>query len=430
MTASLIGFSALFVLCFLGLPLGWGMIAVGAIGLFTIRGWEAALFMTTQQILDFTMSYGLSVLPMFILMGALIHRAGLSEELFGAARAWFGHFRGGLAQSTVAASAAFGAVCGSSLATAATMAKVALPPMKRSGYDDGLACGVVAAGGTLGILIPPSVPMVIYGILTETDIAKLFIAGVLPGLVLSVAYMLAAWGQVALRPSLAQPAPALPWRARWASLQRIWGVVALFAVVLGGLYWGWFTPTEGAGIGAAGALVFLFLRAGRLTLGHLRDALVESGLTACSIMMVGAGALVFSNFLTIAGLPSAMLEWIRALDVPPLGVIAAICLIYLVLGCVFDSLGMMFLTVPIFYPIVKELGFDLIWFGIVVVLVVEIGLMTPPVGMNIFVLKSLAPSVPIWKMYRGALPFVVAAVGCLIVMVAFPEIALILTRFM
>lgn len=430
MTASLIGFSVLFVLCFLGLPLGWGMIAVGAIGLFTIRGWEAALFMTTQQILDFTMSYGLSVLPMFILMGALIHRAGLSEELFGAARAWFGHFRGGLAQSTVAASAAFGAVCGSSLATAATMAKVALPPMKRSGYDDGLACGVVAAGGTLGILIPPSVPMVIYGILTETDIAKLFIAGVLPGLVLSVAYMLAAWGQVALRPSLAQPAPALPWRARWASLQRIWGVVALFAVVLGGLYWGWFTPTEGAGIGAAGALVFLFLRAGRLTLGHLRDALVESGLTACSIMMVGAGALVFSNFLTIAGLPSAMLEWIRALDVPPLGVIAAICLIYLVLGCVFDSLGMMFLTVPIFYPIVKELGFDLIWFGIVVVLVVEIGLMTPPVGMNIFVLKSLAPSVPIWKMYRGALPFVAAAVCCLIAMLAFPEIALILTRFM
>lgn len=430
MTASLLGFLALFILCFLGLPLGWGMMAVGAIGLFTIRGWEAALFMTTQQILDFTMNYGLSVLPMFILMGALIHRAGLSEELFGAARAWFGHLRGGLAQATVAASAAFGAVCGSSLATAATMAKVALPPMKRNGYDDGLACGVVAAGGTLGILIPPSVPLVIYGILTETDIAKLFIAGILPGLLLSGAYMAAAWAQVALRPSLAQPAPALTWNQRWQSLAKIWGVVALFAVVLGGLYWGWFTPTEGAGIGAAGALLFLVIRSGRSGLRHLRDALIESGFTACSIMLVGAGALVFSNFLTIAGLPSAMLEWIRSLDVSPLGVIAAICLIYLILGCVFDSLGMMFLTVPIFYPIVSGLGFDLIWFGIVVVLVVEIGLMTPPVGMNVFMLKSLAPDVPIWKIFRGTIPFVIAAIVCLGIMLLFPEIALVMTRFM
>jgi tripartite ATP-independent transporter DctM subunit len=302
--------------------------------------------------------------------------------------------------------------------------------MKRNGYDDGLACGVVAAGGTLGILIPPSVPLVIYGILTETDIAKLFIAGILPGLLLSGAYMAAAWAQVALRPSLAQPAPALTWNQRWQSLAKIWGVVALFAVVLGGLYWGWFTPTEGAGIGAAGALLFLVIRSGRSGLRHLRDALIESGFTACSIMLVGAGALVFSNFLTIAGLPSAMLEWIRSLDVSPLGVIAAICLIYLILGCVFDSLGMMFLTVPIFYPIVSGLGFDLIWFGIVVVLVVEIGLMTPPVGMNVFMLKSLAPDVPIWKIFRGTIPFVIAAIVCLGIMLLFPEIALVMTRFM
>lgn len=430
MTASLIGFAVLFVLCFLGLPLGWGMIAVGAIGLFTIRGWDAALFMTTQQILDFTMNYGLSVLPMFILMGALIHRAGLSEELFGAARAWFGHLRGGLAQSTIAASAAFGAVCGSSLATAATMAKVALPPMKRNGYDDGLACGVVAAGGTLGILIPPSVPLVVYGILTETDIAKLFIAGIVPGLLLSATYMLAAWAQVALNPSLAKPAEAFSWGKRWRSLKRIWGVIALFVVVLGGLYWGWFTPTEGAGIGAAGALVFLFLRTGRTGLPQLRDALIESGFTACSIMLVGAGALVFSNFLTIAGLPNAMLDWIKMLDVPPIGVIIAICLIYFVLGCVFDSLGMMFLTVPIFYPIVSGLGFDLLWFGIIVVLVVEIGLMTPPVGMNVFMLKSVVPEVPIWRIFRGAMPFVLAAVVCLGLLLAFPQIALVLTDFM
>ncbi len=430
MTASLIAFAALFFLCFLGLPLAFGMIAVGAAGLAFLRGWDAALFMTTQQVLDFTMNYGLSVLPMFILMGALTHRAGLSGELFDAARAWVGHLRGGLAQATVAACAAFGAVCGSSLATAATMGKVALPPMKRNGYADGFACGSVAAGGTLGILIPPSVPLVIYGILTETDIAKLFIAGVLPGLLLTAFYMAAAWAMVAWQPGLAMRAEAMSWRERWGSLRRIWAVVLLFAVVLGGLYMGWFTATEGAGIGAAGALVFLLLRSGRGTSAQLRDALIESGFSACSIMLVGAGALVFSNFLTVAGLSAAMLAWVNSLDVSPMGVLIAICLIYLVLGSIFDSLGMMFLTIPVFYPIVKELGFDLVWFGIVVVLVVEIGLMTPPVGMNAFVLKSLAPKVPVWAIFRGVMPFAAAALACLALILAFPGIALIPTRFM
>ena len=430
MTASLVAFAVLFALCFLGLPLALGMIAVGAAGLAFLRGWDAALFMMTQQLLDFTMSYGLSVLPMFIQMGALIHRAGLSGELFEAARAWFGHLRGGLAQATVAACAAFGAVCGSSLATAATMAKVALPPMKRYGYADGFACGAVAAGGTLGILIPPSVPLVIYGILTETDIAKLFIAGIVPGLLLTALYMMAAWAVVAIRPEMAQAAGKSSWKERLASLGRIWAVAVLFAVVLGGLYVGWFTPTEGAGIGAAGALFFLFLRSGRGAFGQLRDALIESGFTSCSIMLVGAGALVFSNFLTIAGLPAAMVEWIASLQVSPIGVIIAICFIYLVLGCVFDSLGMMFLTIPVFYPIVKALGFDMVWFGIIVVIVVELGLMTPPVGINVFVLKSLAPEVPMWAIFRGVMPFVGAALVCLALVVAFPQIALVLTHYM
>lgn len=339
MTASLIGFAVLFALCFLGLPLGLGMIAVGTVGLAVTRSWDAGLFMMTQQVLDFTMNYGLSVLPMFILMGALLHRAGLSGELFDAARAWVGHLRGGLAQATVAACAAFGAVCGSSIATAATMAKVALPPMKRYGYADGLACGSVAAGGTLGILIPPSVPLVIYGILTESDIAKLFIAGILPGLLLTALYMAIAWGVVAANPALTQSAERSTWADRFGALRRVWAVVALFTVVLGGLYMGWFTPTEGAGIGAAGALFFLILRGGRGAFGQLRDALIESGFTACSIMLVGAGALVFSNFLTIAGLPAAMLDWINALEVSPIGVVIAICVLYLILGCVFDSLG-------------------------------------------------------------------------------------------
>jgi tripartite ATP-independent transporter DctM subunit len=222
----------------------------------------------------------------------------------------------------------------------------------------------------------------------------------------------------------------VPLAERLRSMRRIWGVVALFALVLGGLYFGWFTPTEGAGIGAAGALLFLGYNLRRRALNELRLALVESGYTACSILVVGAGAVVFSNFLTLAGLPNAMIQWIGALDVPPLGVIAAICLIYLVLGCVFDSLGMMFLTIPVFYPIVKALGFDLIWFGIIVVVVVEIGLMTPPVGINVFVLKSLAPDVPMWTIFRGAMPFVVAALVLLALLLVFPQIALVLTTFM
>lgn len=430
MTASIIAFAALFALCFLGLPLGFGMIAVGTVGLAVVRGWESGLFMLTQQVLDFTMSYGFSVLPMFILMGALIHRAGLSEDLFGSARAWFGHLRGGLAQATVAACAAFGAVCGSSLATAATMGKVALPAMKRAGYRDGFACGSIAAGGTLGILIPPSVPLVIYGILTQSDIAKLFIAGILPGLLLTGLYMGAAWSAVVANPALAHQAPRASWSEKIGSLRNIWGVALLFLVVLGGLYQGWFTPTEGAGIGAVGALLFLILRRGWGAMAQLREALIESGYTTCSVMVVGAGALVFGNFLTIAGLPSAMIGWINSLGVSPLGVIIAICFVYLILGCVFDSLGMMFLTIPVFYPIVQALGFDLIWFGIVVVVVVEIGLMTPPVGINVFVIKSLAPDTPLWAIFRGIAVFVVAAIVCLALLIAFPDIALVLPRYM
>lgn len=428
MTAALAGFASLFALCFAGVPLAVALLVVGAIGFALHRGADAATAVVAQQITDALSSHGFSVIPLFVLMGSFIHRAGLADDLFAAARSWLGHFRGGMAHATVGACGAFAAVCGSSIATAATMSRVALPQMKRYGYDDGFACGTVAAGGTLGILIPPSVPFVIYGILTETDITKLFMAGVLPGLLLVLLYMATAWVMVALRPSLGQRAEALPVRERLRSLSSTWAVLALFLLVLGGMYFGVFTPTEGAGVGAAGAFAFLAMR-GRARVAIIRDALVEAGRTTAALLLVVGAALVFNNFLTIAGLTSALVTWIQSLNVPPLGIVVAICLIYIVLGCVFDSLAAMFLTVPVFFPIIVGLQLDPIWFGVIVVMVVELGLITPPVGMNVFVVKALMPSVSTWRIFAGVAPFVAANLIALVLVVLFPAIALLLPGF-
>lgn len=430
MLLSALGFGVLFVLCFLGVPLAVGMLVVGLTGFAYVRGWEAAITMTAQQILDLAMSEGMSVIPLFVVMGAFIHRSGLSADLYLAARAWVGHLRGGLAQATLGASGAFAAVCGSSVASAATMAKVTLPEMKRHGYDDGFACATVAAGGTLGILIPPSVPMVIYGILTQSDISKLFIAGIVPGVVLMAMYMLTAWGVVVLDPRKGRPAEAMRLGERLRALRGTWAVFALFVVVLGGMYKGVFTPSEGGGIGAAGAFFFMVLRR-RANIGAVKEALVEAAHTSSAILIVGCGALVFNNFLTIAGLTNYLVDWIESLAVPPLGIIAAMCLIYIVLGCIFDSLAMIFLTIPVFFPIVAGLHLDPIWFGIIVVIVVELGLITPPVGINVFIVKSLAPSeVSTWRVFGAVLPFVVTNLLCLALIVLVPKLSLWLPGFM
>jgi tripartite ATP-independent transporter DctM subunit len=429
MTLSILGFLVLLVLCFLGVPLAISMLLVGAVGFAYVRGWDAAVAMTSQQILDMTMNYGMSVIPLFILMGAFVYRAGLSEELFAAARAWLGHLRGGLAQATIGACGAFSAVCGSSIATAATMAKVSLSPMQRYGYENGFACGTIAAGGTLGILIPPSVPLVIYGILTETDIAKLFIAGVLPGVLLMLMYMGTAWGTVLVDPQKGRRAEPLPVIERVRSLKNTWAVAVLFLGVLGGMYFGVFTPTEGAGIGATGAFIFMLWRRNS-SIRTFKLALVETAHTTAVLLLVGAGALVFNNFLTIAGLTRFLVDWIQALAIPPLGVVLMMCLIYIVLGCIFDSLAMIFLTIPVFFPIIVGLQLDPVWFGIVVAMVVELGLITPPVGINVFVVKALAPGVSTWRIFAGVAPFVLANVACLALIVAFPKISLWLPAFM
>lgn len=430
MVLSAIGFLILFAICFLGVPLGFSLILVGLGGFAYLReDWGPALAMSGQQILDLSTNYGLTVLPLFVLMGTFIHRAQLSEDLYDATNAWLGHRRGGLAMATIAACGGFAAVSGSSLATAATMAKVAMPSMRRFNYGDSLAAGSIAAGGTLGILIPPSVPMVIYGILTETDIGKLFIAGILPGILLIAAYLGAIAVVTRFNPEMGPRGDRTPWPNRWRAIYRVWAVLALFLLVLGGIYLGVFTPTEAAGIGATGALLFALARR-RMRWRDFVDSLVDAGITTGMIFTVAFGALIFSNFVNLAGLPDVMVEWINSLNVSPLGVVLAMCVIYLLLGCVFDSLAMLLLTVPIFAAIIEPLGVDLIWFGIVVIIVVEIGLITPPIGMNVFVVKTVLTDVSLWDIFRGVWPFVVASLVGLLLIIVFPDIALVLPALM
>jgi tripartite ATP-independent transporter DctM subunit len=423
MLISLLGFLALFVLAFAGVPLGIAMLAVGTAGFAWYRGVEPALAMSAQQTVDVAMSYGMSVIPLFVVMGAFIFKSGMADDLFGAAQRWLGHLRGGLAHAALGACAGFGAVCGSSLATAATMTRVAEPEMRKHGYDPSFSGATIAAGGTLGILIPPSVPMVIYGILTETDIAKLFAAGVVPGLLLMLLYMAAVWAVAVASPAKVGRRTHASWRERLTALRGTAPVLGLFLVVLGGLYIGVFTPTESAGIGAAGALAFMVMR-GRASRRAIGEALSESTLLSAGLLTVTIGASVFTNFLTISGLTAAAGAWVQSLDVSPLGVILAMCAVYFVLGCFFDSLAMIFLTIPVFFPIIAALHIDPVWFGIIVLIVVELGLLTPPLGMNVFIVKALIPEAGTWAIFREIGVFVIAALVCLALVIWLPQIAL------
>jgi tripartite ATP-independent transporter DctM subunit len=353
----------------------------------------------------------------------------MSDELYAAANAWLGHRRGGLAQATVVACAGFSSVCGSSVATAATMTKVAMKPMLSRGYAPSLATGSIAAGGTLGILIPPSVVLVIYGLMTQTDIGKLFMAGVLPGLLGALGYMAAVWLVCLIDPKLGPRGERLSYAERFRALRGVLPILGLFTLVIGGLYLGIFTATEAAGIGAFGAFVFALWRRA-LTPRMLLDVLIESGTTTSMIFIVVIGALVFGNYINLSGLPETLTTWVMHLDVPPLAVIFAIALVYLVLGAALESFSMILLTVPIFYPLVSALGMDLIWFGIIVVVVTEISLISPPVGMNVFVMRSLLPEVPTGVIFRGVMPFLAMDVVRLTVLILVPWISLVLPSMM
>ncbi|MGE4086307.1 MAG: TRAP transporter large permease [Vicinamibacterales bacterium] len=428
MIEALYGFAALFALIFLRVPIAVATLIVGGVGFAAKVGTAPALAMVAQITYDTGLTYGFSVLPLFILMGNFVNRAGFSDELYAASYAFLGHRRGGLAMATVVACGGLSSISGSSYATAATMVKVAMPPMRRFGYADSLAAGSIAAGGTLGILIPPSIVLVIYGIITETDIGALFVAGIVPGIIGMFGYAAAVAVTTRLRPELGPPGERQPWAARLRSLTGVWGVLVLFALVMGGIYGGVFTPTEAAGIGAAGA--FLFALARTRSLRGLFEVFVESGRTTAMIFFVIIGALVFANFINISGLPSQLSGWAQALDVPPIVVVLAIMAVYVVLGCVLESLSMILLTVPTFYPLVIGLGFDPVWFGIIVVVVTEISLITPPIGLNVFVVRSLLPDVATGTIFRGVMPFIAADVVRLLLFIFVPGIILFLPALM
>jgi tripartite ATP-independent transporter DctM subunit len=425
MTEGLVGLLAIMVIAFLRVPIAFAMGVVGIVGYAYMRDWNwtVAFAIAQTKVYETGRNYTLSVVPLFILMGNFVTRAGMSEELFRAAYTFIGHLRGGLAMATIWASAAFGGICGSSIATAATFAKVAYPSMKRFGYSDRLAAGVVAGGGTLGIMIPPSTIMVIYGVFTETNIGKLFAAGVVPGilgaLLLCGAVLVMTWRD----PRSGPPGERSTWPQRLGALQDVWGVAALFLFVMGGIYGGFFTATEGAGMGAFGAMLFALSRRA-LTVRTLYGALLESARTTAMLFMILIGALMFAEFVNITTMPADMKALVTGWNLSPVMVIMAISAIYVVLGTAMEELSMILLTMPVFFPVVVHLGFDPVWFGVIVVCVVEIGLISPPVGMNMFVLKSLLPQVSTGTIFSGVMPFFWADVLRLAILVAFPFLSL------
>ena len=431
MIEGLAGLAFMLALCLLRIPIALAMAIAGLVGYAYMRDWNwtVAFAMTQTKLYETGRNYTLSVVPLFILMGNFVTRAGMSQELFRAAYAFIGHLRGGLAMATIWASAAFGGICGSSIATAATFAKVAYPSMKRFEYSDRLAAGVIAGGGTPGIMIPPSTIMVIYGVFTETNIGKLFAAGIIPGLLGAVLLCGAVSYMTWRDPASGPPGERSGWHQRLTALRGVWAVAALFIFVMGGIYAGLFTATEGAAMGASGALVFALARRA-LTWRTLYAALLESARTTAMLFMILIGALMFSEFVNITTMPADLKDWVMRLQLSPTLVMAAICAIYVVLGTAMEELSMILLTIPVFFPVVVHLGFDPIWFGVVIVCVVEIGLISPPVGMNMFVLRTLLPHVSTATIFSGVMPFMVADIIRLAILIAVPWLSLWLPGMM
>lgn len=420
---ALLGFVAMFVLMALRVPIGVAMGGVGVLGFAAVAGWGPGLNLLANVPLSVLTDYNLSIIPMFILMGAFATYAGMSRELFNAGNAWLGHRTGGLALATIVACGGFAAINGSSVATAATMSQVALPEMRRSGYDPGLAAGVIAAGGTLGIMIPPSVIFVLYSFMTETDVKKLFFAGVVPGALGVLCYTLVVRYLGWRHPHVMPRGPIHSWRERLQSLEGLWAVIALFFFVLGGMYFGFFTVNEAAGAGAVGTLLIGVVR-GQLGRKEIKAALIDSLRVSSAIMMIVVGAFLFGYFLTITQFTQKAVTFLTSLPIGAYGVLAIIMCGYFILGAVMDELAMILLTVPIVFPVMMQLGFDPIWFGVIIVMAVTFGLVCPPVGMNVFVINSIARDIPLGKIYRGTYPFIAVDIFRLVLLCAFPGLSL------
>ncbi|MDA1329178.1 MAG: TRAP transporter large permease subunit [Proteobacteria bacterium] len=429
-------FAVLLLLIFLGIPIALAMLVIGLFGAWFIYGSIDPLLYQLNQLAYSTFStHSLSIIPLFLLMGQLATVGGMSKALFRAAEAFIGHRKGGVAMSAIGACAGFGAICGSSLATAATMGQVALPELRRAGYAGGLATAALAAGGTLGILIPPSIVLVIYAILAEQNIASMFAAAIVPGALAALGYMLVVSVVVRLNPTLAGNIERASSQARWQALRDIWPVAVIFVVVIGGIYTGVFTPTEGAAVGVLTTGVLAWRRGG-ITRESAKRMLQGTATGTAMVFFIVLGAAAFNTFLALSQMPQELAAWIGTLQVSPYVVLVAILVFYLLLGCVMDSLSMILLTIPILFPVVSVLDFGLspeqaaIWFGILVLIVVEVGLITPPVGMNLFIIQSMAPDVPMQATYRGVLPFVLSDLLRVALLVAVPGLTLWLPQLM
>lgn len=423
------GIAALFILIFLRIPVGFVMAAVGFLGFGYIVSFDAAMNILAKDLFSVFGSYSLTVIPLFVLMGQLAYHSGISKRLFNSAYKFIGHWPGGLAIATIGACAAFAAICGSTNATAATMGAATLPEMKRYNYKPELATGVVAAGGSLGILIPPSVIFIVYGILTEQSIGRLFMAGLLPGLILVLLFILAIVIWTRMRPELGPKGPKVPLREKLASLSGLIETLLLFLLIMGGLFWGFFTPTEAGAIGAFGTLL-LALAGRNLTMKGFIASLAETTRISCMILVIVAGATIFGHFLAVSRIPFDIARGVSEIQLPRYAVMLIIIMVYLIGGCVIDSLALIMLTIPIFYPVVLFLGYDPIWFGVIIVLVTQIGVITPPVGINVYVVSGVARDVPLDVIFKGVLPFLAALITGTLLLIPFPQIALFLPGLM
>ncbi len=428
-TTGIVGIVLLIIGLFSRMPVGFVMALLGLAGFSYVVNFEASLNLMARDVWDTFSGYGLTVIPLFVFMGQVAFQSGISRRLYHAAYVVLGHRRGGLAMATIGACAGFSAISGSTNATAATMATVTIPEMKRRKYDMALATGTVAAGGSLGILIPPSVIFIVYGILTEQSIGKLFAAGILPGILLCGLFFLTIYLRVRKHPELAPPGPKTTLKRKIKSFSGVLETLALFVMVMGGIFFGIFTPTEAAAVGAFLTLAIALARR-QLSWQGFVQALSDTTRISCMVMVIVTGAVIFGHFMAITRVPFELASWVGTLPLPPSAIMGLIILVYLFGGCFMDALAMIMLTVPIFYPVVQSLGFDPIWFGVIIVLVTEMGVITPPVGVNVYVVHGVAKDVPLETIFKGVFPMLLALMVCNLLLMLFPQIALFLPGLM